>query len=788
MGLKLGRLSVVFVAMLFALGSAALAAQAPVTPIGSETAVEVVRLMEVIEEKRCGIEEERVTELQSIAEKYREDLQEIAPKDMFESKFEYQTRKAREKSEVELQRAASINVVHRTYDDRLRQEVEPLIQRVEEQLSPSEDVVPHDAIKFHLETYDAESQLFHGILKIDSLIVPTDALIYFPMKRADARIFWGNRQSLVPRVRVSLDLWTLNVDLARFGLDDPDSGMTTRVFVVRWPPLVSLSPEGKASVISALKVSAENLAATIAADRTIYIEEAKGFRAEYNRLIREAKSVFVGDAVIQGLQEHEFAISDDNRDQAAYAVRTAAIGLQAYLNSFVASEGFMASAENLAATIAADRTIYIEEAKGFRAEYNRLIREAKSVFVGDAVIQGLQEHEFAISDDNRDQAAYAVRTAAIRLQAYLNSFVASEGFMASAENLAATIAADRTIYIEEAKGFRAEYNRLIREAKSVFVGDAVIQGLQEHEFAISDDNRDQAAYAVRTAAIGLQAYLNSFVASEGFMASAENLAATIAADRTIYIEEAKGFRAEYNRLIREAKSVFVGDAVIQGLQEHEFAIGGDNRDQMARAIADAAGILGRVVANISDVPLSLETTEKPSRGNGFDYLPYSGRFSEGARRFGKLRRGFSLDAVGENGWTDLHHAAIRNWPGLASALLDAGADPGAPTGGAAYHLNQRGYTPLHLAADSNALTIAADLVGRGAKVNAENDPILWIPLHYAARNNSQAVAELLIGQGADVHAQAGFGWMPLDVAIKYNAPEVAELLRHHEAQCSSYCY
>ena len=768
-------------------------AQTPATSAGSREAAEVIRLMDLIGEKRGGIESERVTELQAAHTAYRTNLKAIAPKDMFESKAEYHARDAREMSEVELQRVASINHIHRIYDDRLRQEVEPLIRRVEELLT-NEDIVPRNAIAFHLETYDAESHLFHGILSIDSPIVPTEALIYLPMKRADARVFWGNRQSHVPRVRVSLDKWELRIELARFGLDDPDSGLTARAYVVPRVP-VARPPEGKASVVVAIKESAADLANRIAKGRRFDdVVTPLGYRAEYNRLIREAKSVFVDDAVVQGLQEIEFAIEYDNRYQAVRAVGTAAAGLQAYLNSFVPSEGFKVAAADLANRIAKGRRFDdVVTPLGYRAEYNRLIREAKSVFVDDAVVQGLQEIEFAIEYDNRYQAVRAVGTAAAGLQAYLNSFVPSEGFKVAAADLANRIAKGRRFDdVVTPLGYRAEYNRLIREAKSVFVDDAVVQGLQEIEFAIEYDNRYQAVRAVGTAAAGLQAYLNSFVPSEGFKVAAADLANRIAKGRRFDdVVTPLGYRAEYNRLIREAKSVFVDDAVVQGLQEIEFAIEYDNRYQAASAYADSARSLGSIVANISDVPMALEITKKPSRGQGFDYLPYSGRFTEAVYRFEKkLGRGFSLDAVDENGWTDLHHAAIRNWPGLASALLDAGADPDAPTGGAAYDLTRRGYTPLHLAAYSNALNIAADLVGRGAEVNAENDPTRWTPLHYAAWTNSQAVAELLIGQGADVHAQAGedwSGWTPLDIAIKYGASEMAELLRRHGAQCSKTC-
>ena len=48
---------------------------------------------------------------------------------------------AREKSEVELQRARDVSDVHREHDLALRDEVEPMVQQVRELLS-RDDIVP----------------------------------------------------------------------------------------------------------------------------------------------------------------------------------------------------------------------------------------------------------------------------------------------------------------------------------------------------------------------------------------------------------------------------------------------------------------------------------------------------------------------------------------------------------------------------------------------------------------------------------------------------------------------
>ena len=53
------------------------AAQTSAMSAGRRAAAEVVRLMDVIDEKRCGIDTERATELQSVAKAYQDKLQAI---------------------------------------------------------------------------------------------------------------------------------------------------------------------------------------------------------------------------------------------------------------------------------------------------------------------------------------------------------------------------------------------------------------------------------------------------------------------------------------------------------------------------------------------------------------------------------------------------------------------------------------------------------------------------------------------------------------------------------------
>ena len=179
------------------------------------------------------------------------------------------------------------------------------------------------------------------------------------------------------------------------------------------------------------------------------------------------------------------------------------------------------------------------------------------------------------------------------------------------------------------------------------------------------------------------------------------------------------------------------------------------------------------------------------------------------------------------GWTDLHHAALLNRPGVVHALIEAGmsvdsrlaedtrfgdalkrtlADLGhggefdlwnadgetplmiaalADSREAAEFLlerdadlgarNSRGGTPLHFAASSDARATAELLLERRAEVNAKDEDDLT-PLHRAASVDAHRVSELLLVGGADRNAKSAHGKTPLHRAAWHGAVEVARLL------------
>ena len=794
-------------------------AEAPV----ASSAAEVLRLRDLIGEKRDEIEAGRSAALEQVEATYRADLAAIEPKDMFETELEYQQRDAREKSEVELQRARDVSDVHREHDLALRDEVEPMVQQVRELLS-RDDIVPAGAIDSNLENYDAERKVFTGTLKIDSVLVQMNAQFYLPMKRDKARVLWQSRTTLQGKVRVSMNVRSLDIGIEKFWLEDPESGSRTeeRVAVVeiRHPGARATSEE-HLKVATRFVASASALAERVAGRNIDWRHpnrpgknEASGWVAEYNRLIEEAQSVFTSNPHIQALRPLRFL----GINSAHGAVTAAAWGLETYLTSFRSDQAFGKSASSLAQRVAGRDINPVSinragksEARGWVAEYNRLIEEAQSVFTKNPHIQALRPLQFL----GINGAHGAVTAATWGLETYLTSFRSDQAFRKSASALAERVAG-RSINPwnsnragkNEASGWVAEYNRLIEEARSVFTKNPHIQALRPLRFLGIND----AHGAVTAAAWGLETYLTSFRSDQAFRKSASALAERVAG-RNIDRHhpnrpgknEASGWVAEYNRLIEEAQSVFTSNPHIQALRPLRFL----GINSAHSGVIAAAEKLARIMATIKE-PLRKPAAEAVAAVTApaytlLDHLPYSGRFSQDAHKLAKLLgRGFSPDARDENGLTDLHYAALLNLPGLAAALLDAGADNGVKLKsdskdysnrvrgtlfGFGHDLagsRRRGQTPLHYAAWFNARSVAAVLIAGGTEVNVQTNSG-YTPIHYAALHNSHAVTELLIGQGADIRAKTENGWTPLDTAIEAEAAEAEALLRRHEAPCNKKC-
>jgi uncharacterized protein len=97
-----------------------------------------------------------------------------------------------------------------------------------------------------------------------------------------------------------------------------------------------------------------------------------------------------------------------------------------------------------------------------------------------------------------------------------------------------------------------------------------------------------------------------------------------------------------------------------------------------------------------------------------------------------------VDATSPADETPLMMACLRGHREWVRRLLEAGAA-----------LNRPGWTPLHYAASSPQPALVAELVERGADINAPS-PNRTTPLMMAARYGSEDAADWLLRRGADV--------------------------------------
>ncbi len=201
------------------------------------------------------------------------------------------------------------------------------------------------------------------------------------------------------------------------------------------------------------------------------------------------------------------------------------------------------------------------------------------------------------------------------------------------------------------------------------------------------------------------------------------------------------------------------------------------------------------------------------------------------------------NAGDENGWTDLHWAAVLNLPELLGHLLDQGLDIDVRTKndgaqfsdqlmvklletkeqlalplpdnsetytranytalhwaalshskaaaelaiakGADIHTRTSArLTPLHLAAYSDALQVATLLIDSGADIDAKSDNG-ETSLHWAVANDSTAMVQLLIKRGADISATERYKATPLHWAALTNAIDSAEVLIQYGADVNA---
>ncbi len=166
-----------------------------------------------------------------------------------------------------------------------------------------------------------------------------------------------------------------------------------------------------------------------------------------------------------------------------------------------------------------------------------------------------------------------------------------------------------------------------------------------------------------------------------------------------------------------------------------------------------------------------------------------------------LGRRPSAETVDENGWTDLHWAAVMDLPNTAVRLVDEGAAINSTTREDGRRFSSRlvsdlssvkanyswdqwqrdGVTPLHVAAYSNSQNTVNALIDKGAYIDAENTRG-ETPLHYAIWVGSLEIARSFLSKNAYVNFRAVDGQTPLHFAAQRNSADGASLLISHGAR------
>jgi ankyrin repeat protein len=134
-----------------------------------------------------------------------------------------------------------------------------------------------------------------------------------------------------------------------------------------------------------------------------------------------------------------------------------------------------------------------------------------------------------------------------------------------------------------------------------------------------------------------------------------------------------------------------------------------------------------------------------------------------------LAQGYDVNETSPDGATALHWAVNRDDPGLAEALIAAGANPDAA--------NRAGATPLRLAAINGSAPLIELLLNAGVDVNGPLTEHGDTALMMAARTGAPQAVTLLLERGADVDARERWGGTnALMWAVAEHHPRVVRIL------------
>ena len=213
------------------------------------------------------------------------------------------------------------------------------------------------------------------------------------------------------------------------------------------------------------------------------------------------------------------------------------------------------------------------------------------------------------------------------------------------------------------------------------------------------------------------------------------------------------------------------------LEELMAAISADDLDAVDRLIAADPGLAAaRDADGLTPVIQARYWFKRPAldrllaiRGDDLDIFEASMTGRADLVRAHLARDPTLARAWSPDGFTALHYPAFFGGPGVAAALIDAGADLDAVS------RNALGARPLHSAAAGRHIDVSRLLVERGADVNAAQHGG-YVPLHQAAQHGDLELVELLLAAGAKPDVRLDDARTAADIALEAGHEALAERL------------
>ncbi|XP_077959254.1 ankyrin-3-like isoform X31 [Gasterosteus aculeatus] len=139
-----------------------------------------------------------------------------------------------------------------------------------------------------------------------------------------------------------------------------------------------------------------------------------------------------------------------------------------------------------------------------------------------------------------------------------------------------------------------------------------------------------------------------------------------------------------------------------------------------------------------------------------------------------LKNGVDINICNQNGLNALHLASKEGHVEVVAELIKRGANVDAST-------KQKGNTALHIASLAGQTDVVKELVTHNANVNAQSQNG-FTPLYMAAQENHMDVVQFLLDHGSSQSIATEDGFTPLAVALQQGHDQVVSLLLENDTK------